>query len=216
MFRELQNVFRQSLAAFRAELSKREPEDQVAELLSAMRREMTAARAALPLLEQEANRARAELERERALLEQCERRRDLADRIGDAETARVAREFADRHRERAEVLRHKAEATAAEWALRRREAEEMMRRYQEADANRFAMVAELRRSGAHQRIRSALDAEEGPFADFARMEDAVAGHAAHADAVQEVADLDRDPSTGSSPAELDERLRELKRRMGRE
>jgi phage shock protein A len=199
MFKDLQRLFRDSVAAFRAELGRREPEDRVAELLGAMRREMVAARAALPALREEVRRGTEELRRERALLEQCERRGAQAERIGDAETVRVAEEFAARHRERAGVLEQKLRAAEAEYALRSREAEEMVARYRDADANRFALVAQLRRASAGERLRSALDDEGGPWSDLARMEEAVADS----------------PPPGPAP-DVEERLRELKRRMANE
>lgn len=218
MFKDLQRLFQKSVAAFRAELERREPEDQVTELLSAMRRELTAARAAVPELEEEARRARAELARERELLAQCERRGALAERIGDAETARVAREFAERHRERAGVLERRAEAAEAEHALRAREADEMMRRYKEADANRFALLAQLRQAKARRDMRARLDGSAGPFADFSRMEEAVEGSSARTDALGSILDeLDDSPPPPPPPtSDVEERLRELKRRMGRE
>ncbi len=215
MFKDLQRLFRKSVDAFRAELDRREPEDQVAELLSAMRREMTAAKAALPELGEAVGRVRAELERERDLLAQCERRRTLAERIGDAETARVAADFAGRHRERAAVLEQQAEAAEAEHSLRSREAAEMLRKYREADANRFAMVAQLRRAQTQQQMGDRLNGTAGPFGDFARMEEAVGESAAYADALDAL--LDSDPPSAPPPADgVEERLRELKRRMGRD
>jgi phage shock protein A len=215
MFKDLQRLFQQSMAAFRAELDRREPEDQVAELLTAMRREMAAARAALPELEQEGKRAAAELERETELLRQCERRGALAERIGDEETVRVAAEFAARHRERIVVLEQRRAAADAEHALRLREAEEMRRKYLEADANRFALVAQLRRTRSQQEMRSRLDGTSGPFADFARMEEAVQQSAGYADALEELSDAAPPPRPPPAP-DVEERLRELKRRMGSE
>jgi phage shock protein A len=215
MFEDLQRLFRKSVDAFRTELSKREPEDQVADLLSGMRREMVSARAALPLLEEDLRRLRADLESERVLLEQCERRLTMAERIGDDETVRVAREFAERHRERRAVLEKKEQAAAAELALRNREAEEMLRKYQESDRNRFGLVSQLRRQQAAEKMRERLQNESGPFADFARMEDAVRDSEAHAAAAEEL-----DFEQGSDPHppprnDLEERLQELKRRMGK-
>lgn len=177
-------MFRESLAAFHAELGKREPEDEVAELLSAMRRELVEARAALPGYREEVSRAEAEVARERELVDQCERRRAAAERIGDAETAEVAGRFADQHRERGAVMERKAVAARAELDLRAREADEMMRRFKEADANRFGMVAELRSRRARGHLDSLLDGDE--------------------------------PPSRPSPLEVDERLRELKRRLGKE
>jgi phage shock protein A len=217
MLEDLQRLFRQSVDAFRAELNRREPEDQVSDLLTAMRREMVAARAALPGLEEEVRRARSELESERALVEQCERRLQMAERIGDAETVSIAREFADRHRERAGVLEQRVAAAVAEHSLRSRESVEMERKYKESDANRFSLLAQLRQQQTREKMRSRLDAESGPFADFARMEDSVRDAEAYAEAVEEVGPQTRPPPGASRASEddLDARLEELKRRMGK-
>jgi phage shock protein A len=215
MFEDLQRLFRKSVDAFRAELSKREPEDQVADLLSGMRREMVAARAAIPLLEEDVCRLRADLESERVLLEQCERRLSMAERIGDDETVRVAREFAERHRERKAVLEKKEQAATAELALRSRESEDMLRKYQESDRNRFGLVSQLRRQQAAEKMRERLQNETGPFADFARMEDAVRDSEAHAAAAEEL-DFEQESASHPPPrSDLEERLQELKRRMGK-
>lgn len=184
MLDDLRRVFRESVAAFLTELGKREPEDEVAELLAAMRRELVDARAALPEYEAEATRTEAELRRERELLEQCRRRLGAAERIGDGETARVAAEFAGRHAARCSVLERKLDVAREELALRTREAEEMMRRYREADANRFAMVARLRTARAAESLGGLLDED--------------------------------DPPQSPSAADVEARLSELKRRMGRE
>jgi phage shock protein A len=183
MFKEIGRVFRASLDAFLSEAGKREPEDEVAELLSSMRRELTEARAALPLYGEDVARIGVDLRREKQLLEDCERRGTAAERIGDAETARIAAEFAGRHAERASVLERKLGAAEAERELREREADEMAIQYREADLNRFGLVAELRRVRTGQMLDAALNGYEAP--------------------------------PPPSASEVEERLQELKRRMGR-
>jgi phage shock protein A len=217
MLDDIRRLFRQSVQAFRDELSHRDPEDQVAELLTAMRKELVATRAAIPEGEAHLARVRADLERERELLAQCERRRDLAKRIHDRETVQVAEEFAARHRDRVGVFEQKVAAAEADLELLRREAAAMKARYQEADANRFALLAQLRMAGTRERMRSALGDEIGPFADLERMRQTVEDRAGYADALREL--------DGSPPPPVDregerlrveKRLEELKRRMGRE
>ncbi|MDQ3556037.1 MAG: hypothetical protein M3409_04575, partial [Gemmatimonadota bacterium] len=100
MLDDLKALFARSWEAFVTERDRREPEDRVGDMLAAMRREMTEARAALPLFDQAVADAQRELERERRSLADCERRSGLAERIGDTETAVVAAEWAERHRER--------------------------------------------------------------------------------------------------------------------
>lgn len=211
MLDDLKKLFTQAWASFLDEVGRREPEDQVAGLLGAMRREMVEARAQLPLLEQNYNAAVAELEREKTRLADTGRRRGQAERIGDAETVRVATEFEEKHRRRVAVLEEKVRAAAAEWELRRDESKEMMERYREADANRFVLLSELRRQGARGRI----DAAGGgaPLDGFARAEEQIEHEAAYADAMDDLADAPPPPRR-PAPADVDARLEELKRRMG--
>ena len=210
MLDDLKKLFSQAWASFLDEVGRREPEDQVAGLLGAMRREMVEVRAQLPLLEQNYNAAVAELAREKSRLADTERRRGQAERIHDAETVRVAQEFEEKHRRRIAVLEEKVRAAAGEWELRRDESKEMMERYKEADANRFALLAEMRRQGARTRIDSAMG--DTPLDGFARAEEKIEHDSAYADAME---DLSGGPPPPRRPAEdVDVRLEELKRRMG--
>lgn len=219
MLDEIRHLFRRSVDAFREEVSRRDPEDQVAALLAAMRKELVATRAAIPEAEANLGRVRGDLARERGALEECERRGAMAARIGDEETARIAADFADRHRDRVEVLEQKASVAEADLELLRREADAMLHRYKEADANRFAILAQLRREGARSRMRSA--AEAGPFADLERMTERVESEAGYADALGDLGDLsapepDRAADRAAERGAVEQRLEELKRRMGRE
>ncbi|HZJ48349.1 MAG TPA: hypothetical protein VFD97_04850, partial [Acidimicrobiia bacterium] len=175
MFKNFQDVFRKSWQAFQAEFERREPEDQVAELLMLMRKELVSARADIPLLLRNAEQTRAALSSERKALDDCRRRREMAERIDDAETVKIAIDFEVRHLERVEMLEQKAKAAEAEHALRGEEADEMTRRYKEADANRFGLLAELRRSAARSRMTNAMDENEGPLSDWARMSEIIDG-----------------------------------------
>lgn len=214
MFEDLQKLFRESLAAFRAELGKREPVDEVAELLSSMRRELVAAKASLPELDAASERVRLELARDRAELEQCERRGVLAEKIGDMETVTVAREWALRLRERVTVLEQKHAASIAERELRGREVVEMQTRYQSAESNRFRMVDELVRDRSRQRRARLGQEASGSFDDFSRMEEKING-AATVDEILRELDEPGSPAQRGGPAlDVEERLRELKRRMG--
>ena len=217
MFEDLAKIFRNSFAAFRSELHRNEPEDQVAELLSAMRREWVAARADLPVIAESLQRTRVELGRERELVEQCERRGRLAEGIGDTETVRIAGEFATRHRARITVLEQKVAAVEAEHSLRLSEIEEMKQRYQHADANRLQLLAEIRRRQSQSRLRDVgLDADAS-FTDWDRMREKMDDSQSYASALDELnSDLGSPPPRRPDPSDVDERLRELKRKMGKE
>lgn len=215
MLNEIRKLFRRSAQAFREGRMARDPEDQLAELLSAMRREMVAVRASLPVLEEELARTEAELGREREELARCRYRGTLAGQIGDVETVRIAEEFALRHQARIPVLEQRLEATEAELAWKKREADEMRRRYQEADANRFALLAELRRAAAGERIRSALDPEQGAAADFTRMQERVEQEVRYRDALDELEPQAPKVQPGED-AEIEARLQALRERLQQE
>ncbi len=195
MLKDLGALLHRALDRFKAEAGRRDPEDQIAELLGGMRREMVDARALVAELKQAAASARSELAREEKRLDDCLRRRDMAARIGDEETTRVAEEFASRHREAVGVLEAKVRAAEAELQLRTREADELAERYRESDARRFALLAELRRAGAHGRSEREMTGLEDDFDRFAEQID---DQARRADAASEV----------------EQRLEELKRRAG--
>jgi phage shock protein A len=197
MLKDLGALLHRALDRFKAEAGRRDPEDQIAELLGGMRREMVDARALVSELKQAAAGAQSELAREQQRLADCLRRRDLAAKIGDEETTRVAEEFESRHREAVGVLEAKARATEAELQLRTREADELAERYRQADARRFALLAELRQAGAHGRAEREMAGLEGDFDRFAEQID---DHARRTEATGEV----------------ERKLEELKRRAGSE
>ena len=217
MINDLKRLFSRTWDTFVAELGRREPEDDVVGLLGAMRREMVDARAALPLYEEHQRAAEAELLREQRALEDAVRRGGLAEKINDAETVRIAAEFTDRHRKRVAVLEEKVRAARAERELRAQEVDDMMRRYKEADANRFVLLNEVRRARSQQR----MDGLGGQaFDDFSRVTDKLESEIAYGEALEELGGLDPTPpppppSQTSIHDDVEARLQELKRRMGR-
>jgi len=91
----------------------------------AMQRELRSARVALEKLEGEIRRTRREAGDERENEAVCRRREEMARRIGDEETVRIAVEFCARHAERAGVLERKAEVLVEERGLLVRDLEIM-------------------------------------------------------------------------------------------
>jgi hypothetical protein len=217
MMNDLKRLFSRTWDAFVAEVGRRDPEDDVAGLLGAMRREMVDARAALPTYDEAARAAEAELAREQRALEDAVRRGGLADRISDTETSRIAAEFAERHRRRIAVLEEKARAARAEQALRVQEADEMMRRYKDADGNRFVLLNEMRRARSQQRVDGMMGGQV--FDDYSRVTDKLESDIAYGEALNELNGLDPTPpppppSTHSVHDDVEARLQEMKRRMG--
>lgn len=78
-------------------------------------------------------RTERELTQEREQLTTAERRRDLAEGIQDTETASIAREFADRHRRRLELLERKVSVQKDEVTLAEQEFEGLSERYKSAE-----------------------------------------------------------------------------------
>lgn len=219
MINDLKRLFSRTWDTFLTELSRREPEDEVVGLLGAMRREMVDARAALPAYEAAVRAAEAELARERRALDDAVRRGGMAERINDAETVRIATEFADRHRKRVAVLEDKVRAARAEHELRGVEAQDMMRRYKEADSNRFVLLNEVRRARSQQRMDEMTGGQT--FHDYDRVTDKLESEIAYGEALDELNAMDDPtpppppPSQTSLHDDVEARLQELKRRMGK-
>jgi phage shock protein A len=205
MFDSIRRVLGETRDAFLSELRRRGPEDVVAELLSGMRREMVETRAALKEAEERIPDLRARLEREHAEIERCDRRREMAERIDDDETARVAAEFGDRHRANAAGLEARLTEAVADRDGLRVTVEEMTARFRRAEAERHALVARVRAAGAREHMDSAAALDE-----WARMEERIDDSAHAADAAREMAG-EPPPPGRSTPDEIERRLAELKR-----
>ena len=74
-----------------------------------IRKDLANARTLLDRLQADITATTHELKGEDEQVQTCERRAAMADNIGDAETARIARDYGARHAERAGILRRKAE-----------------------------------------------------------------------------------------------------------
>jgi hypothetical protein len=91
----------------------------------AMQREFNSAQEALDRLDGEIRRTRRESEEERENEQVCRRREEMARRINDTETVRIAVEFAVRHAERAGILERKVSVLVEEHALLARDLDGM-------------------------------------------------------------------------------------------
>ncbi|MDX1673230.1 MAG: hypothetical protein R3314_00405 [Longimicrobiales bacterium] len=171
MFREFKRAWKQAVDNFWQELEGDGSGD-------AAYREVGRVRNQLTELDDAITETGQRLADEREQVEVCVRRERMAREIGDEETAGVAREYRDRHLERAAVLEQKQSALEAERRLCIRDLKEMEKALQEG------------------RVRSARI---------------------------ELEDLDRHPSESEfrnleetdRSRSADERLDELKRRMGK-
>lgn len=218
MFDNLRNAFREAIENFNKELARDQVPETVDRLLLGMRNEVADAKVRIRELEDQLSRARTEAARELKEAETARRRGKMATDIGDAETAGVAMEFAAKHEERQRILEQKAVAMEQELALRSREVEEMLVKVKEAQAKRDSLAATTGRSGARETIGAADDL----FSELDRMAEKIGDEDARAEAARDFDDLDLDDlDVGPDPyrppeVDVDARLEELKRRMGRE
>lgn len=217
MFDNLRNAFREAVENFNKELARDQVPEAVDSLLAGMRAEVVEAQARVRELEAQIARATAEAEREKSEAAVARRRGKMAEDIGDAETVKVAGEYAAAREERQQVLEQKAAAMKQELAIRTREVEEMLVKVKEAQASRDGLAATAGRTGA----RESLHAADDLFSELDRMAEKIGHEDARAQAAEEFSDLDLDADPDFAPppppsVDLDARLEELKRRMGRD
>lgn len=225
MFESLRDAFREAVQNFKDELNRdevpRTVHGTVDRLLLGMQNEIREAKARLRTLHAQAEEARAEAGRESEEESTCRRREELARRVGDEETARIAAEYAVRHARRRDVLERKAAALREEHALRAGELAEMMARLREAQEKRDTLAAAQDPPAATHaagelfeeldRMASAIGEDE-PVARRRTMDDL------ERQIRREYADLRVDPwsEVERPPVDYEARLAELKRRMGKE
>lgn len=145
MFEALREAFRQAVENFREELGRDEAPGALARIHRTLSRELSRAEGRLRSLESDLEKVRKEAHAEANEAAVCLRREELALRIDDQETARVAREYAGRHVRRREILEEKGRVLATELQDRRDELMDMKARLGEllADADGAPGVAEL-------------------------------------------------------------------------
>jgi hypothetical protein len=122
MFDEWKQAWRQAVDNFQRELSGGAP---AAPRLRAMERELVSAAGALTRLSAEIRASQAELAKEREAERVCRRREGLARDARDAETERIAAEYAVRHAQRAGLLERKIAVLEEERTLLSGDVDEM-------------------------------------------------------------------------------------------
>ena len=216
MFENLRNAFREAIENFNKELDRDQVPGAVDRLLAGMRDEVADAKVRIRELEDQIARADAEAAREKREGATARRRGKLAADIDDTETVQLAEQYVQRHDERQRILEQKSAALRQELVIRRREVEEMLAQVKDAQTKRDGLAATSGRSGARESLRAADDL----FAELDRMAEAIGDEDARAQAAEEFGDLDLDADHDLPPPPLpvdfDERLEELKRRMGKE
>lgn len=161
------------------------------EALQGMRDTLVRARMALDDLRAGLRQTEARLTRERTELETVQRRRSLAEGIGDAETVAIAQRFEAQLLEKVGLLEKRLEVERGELALVERDVEEMTAQFKAAQAG----VGSGLRSGAVE------EATGDPLSRDAALNTELDG-------------LGRAQRRATHEADADAKLAELKRRMG--
>lgn len=194
-------------------------DDDVDQLVRAMRDELVETKARIPELETLLKSQLAQADREKASAEVAERRARKAAEIGDDETVEVANRFAGQHRQRLEVLVIKAEGTRAEILQHRDEAVQMTEQLKEAMARRDALGVQQRRAKAIGNSASRFDSVDAFDRMAEKMENASDVDAAHRELETDLDPLSeaptRDYASERAMREMnaESMLEELKRRM---
>jgi len=224
MFDSLRDAFREAVSNFKDEIGRDNVPEAVDRLLVGMKNEVTDAKAYARRLESEIEQNDVKVEREGKAAATARRRARMAAEIGDAETAQVATEYAEKHERSLEILAEKADALRKELHLREADIAEMMTKLRSAMADRDGLAATAGRA----QTRGSIGEADDLFAQLDRMEEKIEGTQSQADAAREMdrdfaAEAPRNPNLErdfqdleDAPASLsvEERLEELKRRMG--
>jgi phage shock protein A len=215
MFENLRRAFREAVDNFKEELNRDDVPEAVGELLKGMYNEVTDAQAYLRKLEEQVARTLKQADRERKEAATCRRREQMAIKIGDKETAGVAREFAEKHEKTTTVLERKALALQEEVEVRKVEVRDMLEKIKEAQKQKNSLAAAAGRTSA----RASISQTDDLFSELDRMAEKIMGEESRAQAARDLADeLDGPPIPEDEwpPVDVDTRLEELKRKMSKE
>jgi phage shock protein A len=166
------------------------------DLLTEMRSTLVRARMAVEDLRAALATSEQRLGDERVELETVRRRKDLAETAGDAETVAIAAKYETHHAERVSILERKVAVSREELALVEQEVEEMTAKLKAANA------------GVGSGLRAGATTAEDPL-DLGDESEGGGGGLG-----REFGALDRERRRAEREAQADERLAELKRRMG--
>lgn len=219
MFKKLKEAIDAALSSL--ESRSGDEEEDIDRLLSGMREELIEAKAATPRLEEGLEKLRRREADEQRRAEDCVRRAGQAEEIGDAETLRVAVEFAERHQERARVYGEQIKAAESELALHRQNLKEMSAQLKSAVASKDALKVQTRRSRATESLRGGAHTAADRFD---RMAAEIEDESERAEAARDLDDDLEFGGPGRGPAQrpidpdelADLQLEELKRRMAEE
>jgi hypothetical protein len=185
-------------------LSRSTPPEERRQIVSRMRDTLVQAKVGLEDLRDGLAQSRRRLETERRELDTVQRRKRLAEQIGDAETVRLAVQYEQMHVERMQVLGRKLEAQESELALAERDVAQMMTELRAA-ASGIPTSAD-RNAGA---VNAAMDEIES------ELRGATGGRGKGESLREEIDGLSRARTRAEHEADAARKLEELKRRMGK-
>jgi hypothetical protein len=160
MFEDWKQAWREAVDNFRREVAGEAT--SLDSRARAMNREYLAAQNALDKLDSEIRRTRRESTEERENEQVCRRREEMARRINDQETVRIAVEFAVRHAERAGILERKVSVLVEEHSMLANDLESMKLT--------LASTVEQVGSAPAGDIRDILEERRKQDRDFGRLE----------------------------------------------
>ena len=181
-------------------LARATPPEERREVVSRMRDTLVQAKMGLEDLRDGLAKSRKRLEAEKQEAETVQRRKRLAEQIGDAETVRVATEYETLHAQKIQVLSRKLEAQESELALAEQEVTQMMRELRAAASGAGPLPG--RGAGAVNDALNELESE---------LDTGAAGEPLR----QEIDAMSRSRARAEREEDAARRLEELKRRMGK-
>jgi hypothetical protein len=169
-------------------------------VINEMKRALARARLGVEDLRAGVEQTRQRLGVEQEQLTTVLRRKALAERINDVETVTLATKYEQQHGERVTVLARKLEVQEAEAMLAEKELNDMISQLKSASAG----------------VGSVPDSSPGPGARRAGATDEDLGLPDDAKLQADLDGLARQRARGDADAAAEEKLAELKRRMGRQ
>jgi hypothetical protein len=157
MFENLRDAFREAIANFKEELAREEVPGTVDRLFLGMKNELAVAKSHLAALEKQIEHARIQVKRDGDEEVTCRRRGEMARKVSDEETARIAFEYAVRYKRRRAVLERKIVALDDERVIRAVELQEMAERLSEAQDKRDTLAAAAGSRNSNETTRAADD-----------------------------------------------------------
>lgn len=184
-------------------LSRSTPPEERRQIVSRMRDTLVQAKVGLQDLRDALAQSRKRLETERQELDTVQRRKRLAEQIGDAETVRIAVQYEQMHAERLQVLTRKLEAQESELALAERDVTQMMAELRAA-ASGIPLAGERGHAAAVNAAMEEIESDlgGGPSGKRESLRDEIDG-------------LSRARTRADHEADATRKLEELKRRMGK-